>query len=285
MERTKTKGDDDAEQFKWNSLTRRGLKIAYDSSDPNNVKHYRPSSVGHALWLLAANCLFFLVLAWYCGQLFSGGEGNQSKPFWFPLSLEYWGLNKINFNIFGRRRRRRRRNNGRSSQGANGGNGGGSGGDGGAGVVTASASSAAASTAERVIYEGDVAAREKWISERDGGVNVHKLSVSYGKVQALRETSFSFAPGQIWALLGHNGAGKRYVGSGKIQVWTLNLQIEITNNTTTTRTLFLQSATASTTTCRVCVRSCFLNEFISIAPLSVSTYTTVCCVFYVLSAR
>jgi ABC-type multidrug transport system ATPase subunit len=59
-----------------------------------------------------------------------------------------------------------------------------------------------------VVFEGDVAARERWLSERHASVNVHKLSVSYGKVQALRETTFSFAPGQIWALLGHNGAGK-----------------------------------------------------------------------------
>ena len=33
-----------------------------------------------------------------------------------------------------------------------------------------------------VVFEGDVAARERWLSERAQSVNVHKLSVSYGKV-------------------------------------------------------------------------------------------------------
>ncbi len=64
------------------------------------------------------------------------------------------------------------------------------------------------STGDRIIYEGDVVAQEKKLSKEENSVRVHKLSVSYGKVQALRETTFQFGPGQIWALLGHNGAGK-----------------------------------------------------------------------------
>ena len=81
----------------------------------------------------------------------------MSKPWYFPLSLEFWGL------------RRRKRD---------------------------------------VVYEGDTKAELQWKSFVNNSVNVHKLSVSFGKVQALRETTFEFSPGQIWGLLGHNGAGK-----------------------------------------------------------------------------
>jgi hypothetical protein len=35
----------------------------------------------------------------------------------------------------------------------------------------------------RVVYEGDVAAREQWLSRHEKSIHVHKLSVSYGKVR------------------------------------------------------------------------------------------------------
>lgn len=61
---------------------------------------------------------------------------------------------------------------------------------------------------DKVIFEGDVAEQEKRLSKKERSVRVHKLSVSYGKVQALRESNFTFESGKIIALLGKNGAGK-----------------------------------------------------------------------------
>lgn len=41
-----------------------------------------------------------------------------------------------------------------------------------------------------------------------GGLDIEGLSVGYGAVQALKEVTFSAAPGSISAVLGANGAGK-----------------------------------------------------------------------------
>ncbi len=156
LERVKTKGDAGAKTYKWARLAMRGAKIAYDDTDPNNVKTYRPEGVGYSLWMLLLEDIVYLIVSWYCGQLFSGHDGGMTKPPWFPFTPSYWGIHQK----------------------------------------------------KSVIYEGDVSAQEKQLSEEEESVRVHKLSVSYGKTQALRETTFAFGPGQIWALLGHNGAGK-----------------------------------------------------------------------------
>jgi ABC-type multidrug transport system ATPase subunit len=56
---------------------------------------------------------------------------------------------------------------------------------------------------------GDTLAERRAISARDQSLEIHKLSKTYaGSVQALKEFSFSLKSGQVWALLGQNGAGK-----------------------------------------------------------------------------
>ena len=44
-------------------------------------------------------------------------------------------------------------------------------------------------------------------SESDAGVVVEELTKEYGKVEALKQVSFTMNPGEVTALLGHNGAG------------------------------------------------------------------------------
>ena len=39
-------------------------------------------------------------------------------------------------------------------------------------------------------------------------IEIHKLSKSYGKVQALQEVSFEVQQGELFGLIGPDGAGK-----------------------------------------------------------------------------
>jgi ABC-2 type transport system ATP-binding protein len=46
------------------------------------------------------------------------------------------------------------------------------------------------------------------ITQAQPAVDCRNLSVRYGRIQALDQTSFTVAPGQVYALLGRNGSGK-----------------------------------------------------------------------------
>lgn len=62
---------------------------------------------------------------------------------------------------------------------------------------------------EEVVEEGDVRGDEKRKSAQEHSVRGYKISKSYfGGVQALKEVSFTMKKGEIFVLLGHNGAGK-----------------------------------------------------------------------------
>jgi len=47
------------------------------------------------------------------------------------------------------------------------------------------------------------------VSERADAVRMRGIAKHFGSVQALRGADFSSTPGEIHALLGENGAGKR----------------------------------------------------------------------------
>ena len=64
------------------------------------------------------------------------------------------------------------------------------------------------------IEPGDTLAATQELSRLEGSVRVHKLSKSFKKSTALKEVSLSMAPGQLFALLGQNGAGKVRGGGG-----------------------------------------------------------------------
>ena len=60
-------------------------------------------------------------------------------------------------------------------------------------------------------------------------IEVHEVEKRYGEVQALAGVSFTVQPGEVFGLLGHNGAGKSSVigmltglfqaTAGTIEVW------------------------------------------------------------------
>ena len=55
------------------------------------VTLWSPPPPGMSLGMLVACSVFYLVLAWYLGQVASGDLG-ASQPFYFPLSPTYWGF-------------------------------------------------------------------------------------------------------------------------------------------------------------------------------------------------
>lgn len=57
------------------------------------------------------------------------------------------------------------------------------------------------------IEYGDVRAGERLKSDQDKSVRAYKVSKTFKEVQALKEVSFSMEKGQVFVLLGHNGAG------------------------------------------------------------------------------
>lgn len=57
------------------------------------------------------------------------------------------------------------------------------------------------------VFEGDVRGQEKAQSLEDRSIRAYKVSKTYTGTQALREVSFSMNKGQLFVLLGHNGAG------------------------------------------------------------------------------
>ena len=60
---------------------------------------------------------------------------------------------------------------------------------------------------EDVFMHGDVRGAERLRSENEGSVRAYKVSKTYRTVQALKEVSFSMQRGEVFVLLGHNGAG------------------------------------------------------------------------------
>lgn len=58
-----------------------------------------------------------------------------------------------------------------------------------------------------VVYEGDVRGLEKSRSAEEKSIRAYKVSKTFKGTQALREVMFSVRRGELFVLLGHNGAG------------------------------------------------------------------------------
>ena len=61
---------------------------------------------------------------------------------------------------------------------------------------------------EEALAHGDVRGAERHRSSEERSVRAYKLSKTYRTVQALKEVSFSMQRGEVFVLLGHNGAGQ-----------------------------------------------------------------------------
>lgn len=61
---------------------------------------------------------------------------------------------------------------------------------------------------DEVLAHGDVRGQERHRSQDERSVRAYKVSKTYKQVQALKEVSFSMQRGEVFVLLGHNGAGK-----------------------------------------------------------------------------
>ncbi len=65
----------------------------------------------------------------------------------------------------------------------------------------------------QAVVSGDTLAREQQLSSTERSVRVYKLSKSYDNSTALKEVTLKMQSGQLFALLGQNGAGKTVRGS------------------------------------------------------------------------
>jgi ABC-type multidrug transport system fused ATPase/permease subunit len=61
---------------------------------------------------------------------------------------------------------------------------------------------------QKIIFQGDIHSELKERSRTDGSVIAQKVSKTYSGVQALKEVSFTMKKGEVFVMLGHNGAGK-----------------------------------------------------------------------------
>ena len=52
LERTKTAGDDNAEEYGWGRLENPGERVAWDTSNPSDPQYFKPEGVGHSLWMV-----------------------------------------------------------------------------------------------------------------------------------------------------------------------------------------------------------------------------------------
>ncbi|KAJ3414934.1 hypothetical protein HDV05_005883 [Chytridiales sp. JEL 0842] len=64
------------------------------------------------------------------------------------------------------------------------------------------------SSRKDVLVPGDTLAQMKELSAETGSVRIHKLSKEYSGTTAVKEFSSVFESGRVYAVLGHNGAGK-----------------------------------------------------------------------------
>jgi ABC-type glutathione transport system ATPase component len=60
---------------------------------------------------------------------------------------------------------------------------------------------------EDAMAHGDIRGQERHLSHDEKSVRAYKVSKTYRQVQALKEVSFSMQRGEVFVLLGHNGAG------------------------------------------------------------------------------
>ena len=58
------------------------------------------------------------------------------------------------------------------------------------------------------VEQGDTVARLQALSRQEQSIRTHKLSKAYNDIQAVKEVSLDVQRGTLFALLGHNGAGK-----------------------------------------------------------------------------
>lgn len=61
---------------------------------------------------------------------------------------------------------------------------------------------------KKVLHDGDTIAAEKQLSEQNQSVRIHKLSKAFKDVSAVKELSLQMNLGEVFVILGHNGAGK-----------------------------------------------------------------------------
>ena len=48
----------------------------------------------YSIYYLIFNIVFFTILAWYFDNLFPCEEQGTSRPWYFPFTLQFWGISK-----------------------------------------------------------------------------------------------------------------------------------------------------------------------------------------------
>jgi ABC-type multidrug transport system fused ATPase/permease subunit len=145
------------------------------------LKSYHGIDISLICGIMAADIVIYTLLAWYFSQVWPSKVGVH-KPFYFPLSPSYWFP------------KQRTRMNGPT-----------------AGYErTGSHDSNEGKEMDVTLEDGAPIPTEKVNESLTGPptVVVHKLRKTFGQQVSVNDLSFNMYENQIFALLGHNGAGK-----------------------------------------------------------------------------
>jgi hypothetical protein len=138
------------------------------------------SAFGNLMILTTIYC----VLAWYSAQVFGASLGMNRKP-WFFLTPEFWGMESEDDRKLAELRAMQE---GTGTQQRN------------------------SSLAQQFLSQ-DRLVTEQFLSLKNNELRTYKLSKSYENTSALKECTLKMHAGEVFCLLGHNGAGQQGVES------------------------------------------------------------------------
>jgi len=176
-------------EYRWSQITsnqRIYLSCAYGDEqccryeNDGTPKCFDAPSTSSALVNLFLLTLIYSVLAWYLAQVFGASLGMNRRA-WFPLTPEFWGMQTEDDRKLAQ------------LQAMNQGDGSVQGGSGG--------------MAQRFLSQ-DRLVNEQYLSLRNNELRTYKLSKAYAKTSALKEATLKMHAGEVFCLLGHNGAGQ-----------------------------------------------------------------------------